>query len=382
MAQGNIIQGQASGKLGDTVLMVRNGTQVSRVYTTSGARSGESASLAARLQRVRFGSASNEWQLYRFICTRMFRKGRTTNQSDYNYFVKRNVDNLPYFTKLENADGVVCMMPGQFSEGNLGRIELLSDYWLGGTGNHNHVGLSDTINPMGMDIEWTATLGALKDRLKTTYVNARKVTYLLVITSETVITEGGESFSSQFFQHHPVVVDLYSESVAGENAQTIKAFFASKIQDTNLKGIINSQTTNFCTSTTSFLLTGTSEAEDKQLDELGVLMFATNDLVSDCYTTILPPSSVSITKGVYAVWGGYRTDNALQVACDSYGFQSGVMRDEVASSSASSDTQIAAYSAKLRSFAPEAAKAFEKELAALGDSKTKVVRKAAESSEE
>lgn len=375
MAQGNIIQGQASGKLGDTVLMVRNGTQVSRVYTTSGARSGESASLAARLQRVRFGSASNQWQLYRYICTRMFRKGRGTNQSDYNYFVKRNVDNLPYFTKLENADGVCCMMPGQFSEGNLGRIELLSRY-LGGSGDNRATAqISDTINPMGTTINWTATVGTLKDRLKMVYANARKVTYLIVSTSETTISETSEVFVSQFFQHHPVVVDLYKETTAGENNQTIKEFFASKVADPTISAVINTQAAGFCSSGTSFSIKSDTADHDAVIDALGLLLFASNDLVSDCYTTIVPASSVSITRGVYTVWGGYRTDNALQIACDSYGYQSGVMRDEVAAVNDAQSAQTAAYTAKLAAFDPEAAAAYVEELKAMPAGQYKVVRK-------
>lgn len=382
MAQGNIIQGQASGKLGDTVLMVRNGTQVSRVYTTSGARSGDAASFAARLQRVRFGSASNEWQLYKFICTRMFRKGRNTNQSDYNYFVKRNVDNLPYFTKLENADGVCCMMPGQFSEGNLGRIELLSSYWSGGSVDVAHLGVSDTINPMGVTVSWPDTVAVLKARLKLVYTNARKVTYLIVTTSETIITEGGEAFTSQFFQHHPIVVDLYSESTPGENQMTIKEYFASKIQDPMLVTLINGQSTHFAVSNQSFHVVSSTEESAKLVNSMGVLIFATNDLVSDCYTTILPATSVNLTRGVYSIWAGYRTANALQVACDSYGFQSGVMRDEVASYNGSDTELINAYTAKLRAFMPDQIESFDKDLKALGDTKIKAVRTNVTSSED
>lgn len=381
MAQGNIIQGQASGKLGDTVLMVRNGTQVSRVYTTSGARSGDAASLASRLQRVRFGSASNQWQLYRYICTRMFRKGRNTNQSDYNYFVKRNIDNLPYFTKLENADGVCCMMPGQFSEGNLGRIELTSLYYTNTSTSRAGTSIIDTINPMGRQISWSSTIGALKAALKTVYVNARKITYLFVQTSEISLSESGASFLSQFFQHYPVVLDLFAESTQGENAMTITAFFASKISEPNLKALFSDQTGNFCGEVSTLILTSHSEAQDSIINALGCIVFASNDLVSDCYTTIIPPANVNTLRGVYSVWGGYRTANALQVACDSYGFQSGVMRDEVASDGGNPDAQINAYSAKLMALDEDAHKDFVDQLKRMGADHTRVVRTVADNAE-
>lgn len=347
MAQGNIIQGQASGKLGDTVLMVRNGTQVSRVYTTSGARSGDAASLAARLQRVRFGAASNQWQLYRYICTRMFRKGRATAQSDYNYFVKRNVEFLPYFTKIENADGVCCMMPGQFSEGTSGRIELLSFFGTHAGTDLSYTFVQDTINPMPRTVNWSATVSTLKDILKTVYPNARKVTYLLVSTSTTTITEASESFVSQFFQHHPVIVDMYAESVQGENDMTITEFFASRINDENIKALLSAQEGLFARSSRSIEIGAQNEAQNAIVEALGILIFASNDLVSDCYTTILPPDSLHQTRGVYAVWHQYRTDNALQVACDSYGYQTGVMRDTVASSRVASSEAVMSYAQKL-----------------------------------
>lgn len=311
----------------------------------------------------------------------MFRKGRTTNQSDYNYFVKRNVDNLPYFTKLENADGVCCMMPGQFSEGNLGRIELLSTYGTQTSTERAFCAIADTINPMGAQITWTATLGTLKDALKGVYSNARKVTYLIVSTSETQISEGAEVFVSQFFQHYPVILDLYAEQTPGENQQTIKEYFAARIADSTISTIVSAQTSNFCSLKQSFVLTATTEAQDSNIDQFGLLMFAMNDLVSDCYTTILPAGSVSTVRGVYSVWGGYRTDNALQVACDSYGFQSGVMRDEVATSSGEAAEQAHTYAARLKAVDPDAATQFIKEVSELGTSRAKVVRAVQEPAE-
>lgn len=122
MAKGNMLQGQATGKVGDIVFMVRNGQQVARVYTSAGGRSGDQASIAVRRQRVRFGAASNQYLLYRNIVRGMYRTGKSTKQSDYNFFVRENVDLLPYLTREENAAGVKCAMPGTFSRGTLGNI--------------------------------------------------------------------------------------------------------------------------------------------------------------------------------------------------------------------------------------------------------------------
>lgn len=308
----------------------------------------------------------------------MFRKGRSTNQSDYNYFVKRNIDSLPYFTKLENADGVCCMMPGQFSEGTLGRIELVSTYNAPTESSRAAATLVDTINPSGELVGWSATVATLKAHLKKVYINARKVTFLLVKTSETNITESGEVFVSQFFQHFPVVIDLYAQSVPGEDEMTVKAFFASKVSDPSLKQVFSDQSGNITTLLSSFVLESPSADLDTTVLSTGVLLFASNDLVSDCYTTIIPAASVNIVTGVYSVWGGYRSANALQVACDSYGYQTGVMRDEVASVDNTTEEQVTSYAARLRKFAPAELKAFEKELPSEISTAARIVRKSEE----
>lgn len=362
MAQGNIIQGQASGKLGDTVLMVRNGTQVSRVYTTSGARSGEAASEAARMQRVRFGAASNQWQLYRYICTRMFRKGRKTNQSDYNYFVRRNVGLLPYLTKLENADGVACVQPGQFSEGTLGRIELVQSYSPNTEVQKYFFQLIDTLNPSQLYVLWSANILQLKRALAERYPNARKLTYLFMLTSTIQLEEGSEVFNSQSITYEKVVVDLYSEIEPGENELTCSAFFAKQIKNETLADVFSAATDACLGRTITFSISTENAAGKTILSNTAALIFATNDLVNDCYSTVLPETGVPLTNGAYTVWAGYRTEDALQVAADSYGYQSGVLRDDIASSNATGTEAMHAYVSRLKKAAPELAADYEEAL--------------------
>lgn len=380
MAQGNIIQGQASGKLGDTVLMVRNGTQVSRVYTTSGARSGEAASEAARMQRVRFGAASNQWQLYRYICTRMFRKGRKTNQSDYNYFVKRNVGLLPYLTKLENADGVACIQPGQFSEGTLGRIELVQTYKAGTGSNESFMSLVDTLNPSQVNVQWSSNVVSLKRALAAQYPNARKVTYLFMLTSTIQLEEGSEVFKSQAITYEKVVVDLYSEIEPGENQLTLPAFFAKQIKNESLAAVFTAATGTCLGLTVVFNISSATETGKTALANTAALIFATNDLVNDCYSTVLPETGVPLTLGAYTVWAGYRTEDALQVAADSYGYQSGVLRDDIASSNATGVEAMRAYVSRLKKAAPELAADFEEALKSENGVQIKPSRSVASSS--
>lgn len=381
MSKGNIIQGQASGKLGDTVLMVRNGQQLARVYTKAGARSGSDASEAARIQRVKFGASSNQWSLYKYVCTRMFRKGRKSNQSDYNYFVKKNSTLLPYLTKAENADGVHVLMPGQFSEGNLGRIELVHSSKPSATGSNPLVSVSDLNSTSTSQVHTQASLSALKASLAGRFPNARKVTYLLSIPSEVQIEEEGVSFVSQYITHNTVIIDLYNEIEPGENSVKVNAYFANHVSDMKLKAAFSAQGSHIFLNSHFLLQMFADEGVDANfVANLGILVFATNDIASDCYTSILQDTSIPSTVGAYALWAGYRTQSSLRVAADSYGYQSGVMRDDIAAVGDDLSTQMVQYIAKIRAIDPEMAASLEKELNA-GNTAARTVRKVVAPSE-
>lgn len=384
MSKGNILQGQASGKLGDTVLMVRNGKQIARVYTTAGARTGDAASEAARLQRVKFGSASNQWSLYKYICTRMYRKGKKTTQSDYNYFVKRNNYLLPYITKAENADGVHMLQPGQFSEGSLGRIELVHAFRPEAAEASPMLFIADTQAVNFDNVGWQSTLSALKASLRVTYPNARKVTYLFCATSDLNLTEEAVSFVSQQVANYPVIIDLYNEITPGENSVKINEYFAPKIGDANISTIIQNQGTNrsFCYKNMPIRIYKVGDDDAQYLSRLGLLLFATNDNASDCYSTVLPESGVDPVNGVYATWAAYRSKESLQLAADSYGYQTGVMRDVVASAGNDLEEAAASYANVLRSVDSESAAEFVESIKAAGGAKARVIRSVVESKED
>lgn len=378
MARGNLIQGQGSGKVGDIVLMVRQGQQVSRVYTTSGARTGKEASEASRIQRVKFGSASNQWSLYRYVCSRMYRKGKSSKQSDYNYFVKRNAPLLPYLSKEENVAGVHVLQPGVFSEGTLGRIELVNYYNpLFSEGNYAFQAFDSGVN-LPLIVNWASTLTQLKSALRAVYSSARKVTYLFSFATELSLEGGASTFVSQQVQHFPVIIDLYDEITQGENEQLINAYFASKISDVTLSSIVELQTGTIASGFIVLALIPGSEVELSSLGRLSVLIFATDDNASDCYTTILPEDGINPTAGAYSDWAAYRTTNALRLAADSYGYQSGVMRDDIASAGNEINIQVQAYAARLGQIDSKASAAFLKSVGSVEQATAKEVVKTAE----
>ena len=378
MARGNLLQGQGSGKVGDVVFMVRQGQQVSRVYTESGARSGKQASEASRIQRVKFGSASNQWLLYRYVSTRMYRRGRSTRQSDYNYFVKRNQPLFPYLTKEENASGVHVVQPGVFSEGNLGRIELAQYFNPEFISSQASLKLTDANASIPEAVYWSSGMLQFKESMQKAYPTARKVTFLFGITNELSISEGGASFSSQSIVHESVVVDLYNEITPGEISMNVSGYFSSQVKNKELKALFTSLSTDLAVNQTIFTIIPPAESAMPLLSRLAVLFFASDDNVNDCYTTTLLEDGVNPTAGAYADWAAYRTQGSLRQACDSYGYQSGVMRDTIASAGNDISAQVAAYAARLAKLDEKASVAYLKSVGDVSQVQAKVVRKSAE----
>lgn len=359
MAAGNIIQGQGTGKLGDVVLMVRNGVQVARVYTKAGARTGSAASEASRIQRVRFGAASNQWDLYKYVCTRMYRKGKSGNQSDYNYFVKRNQALLPYLTKRQNADGVHCLMPGLLSEGRLGRIEMV--YFYGNPTSEGAVTYAAFDSQAGKigNVKWSAKMSVLKAALRATYPAATKLTYLFSWAPNIFVEEEEIEFESQQVQHYPVHISLYEEAQRGEDDQTVAQYFAARFSG-EIATFIGGQTTdNITAENRVFRIVARTSDEIDIIRTWSVTLFASDDNASECYTTIVPVEGVSQTSGPYALYFTYRTTEALRLACESYGYQSGVLRDDIAKFGNDLQQQALAYAARLRSLGVDVVEAAE-----------------------
>lgn len=328
MAKGNMLQGQATGKVGDIVFMVRNGQQVARVYTSAGGRSGDQASIAVRRQRVRFGAASNQYLLYRNIVRGMYRTGKSTKQSDYNFFVRENVDLLPYLTKDENAAGVKCAMPGTFSRGTLGNI-IYSILMEGTAGSYDYkVSVAGLSAPT--ELTWGATVADLKTLLKAIYPNARKFTYSVSHILKTEVDLPSGTSYSHTFERGDVVFDLYEADPTIPDTSKIWQYFKA-YAPSFYSSVFSAdmEDDNFVSGATIFALDPSSAVDDDLLSHLLVMAFATNDQVGDCYTSTLSAFNVPDSDGGLSLYSTLRTDNHRQVAEDSYGYATGVMRTNI-----------------------------------------------------
>lgn len=328
MAKGNMLQGQATGKVGDIVFMVRNGQQVARVYTSAGGRSGDQASIAVRRQRVRFGAASNQYLLYRNIVRGMYRTGKSTKQSDYNFFVRENVDLLPYLTKEENAAGVKCAMPGTFARGTLGNLSFSINVSeaAGGVTNYTVVAAGIGINTT---ILYTSTVATLKNALKAAFPNARKVTYCLCAIFKTELDTPSGVVNSHSFERGDVVFDLYEADPIIPDTATVAEYFHQYAPSTVKDVLFLEMEGSFANANTLFSASGDDELMSAALNQLYCLVFATNDQVGDCYTTNLSALNVPDSDGGLSLYSTLRTDDHRQVAEDSYGYATGVMRTNI-----------------------------------------------------
>ena len=328
MAKGNMLQGQATGKVGDIVFMVRNGQQVARVYTSAGGRSGEQASIAVRRQRVRFGAASNQYLLYRNVVRGMFRTGKSTKQSDYNFFVRENVDLLPYLTREENAAGVKCAMPGTFSRGTLGNLSTSLNIG-DGDGGTTEYKIKASGQAITTELNWSATVSALKTALKAAFPNARKVTYAVMwITKSELDTPSGPVYSHSF-ERGDVVFDLYEADPTIPDTASIQDYFKAYGPASIASEFFALASGVMISGDELFVLSSNVEKFTELFNNLYVIVFATNDQVGDCYTSSLSAINVPDSDGGLSLYDTLRTANHRQVAEDSYGYATGVMRTNI-----------------------------------------------------
>ena len=328
MAKGNMLQGQATGKVGDIVFMVRNGQQISRVYTSAGGRSGDQASIAVRRQRVRFGAASNQYLLYRNIVRGMYRTGKSTKQSDYNFFVRENVDLLPYLTKEENAAGVKCAMPGTFSRGTLGSLNLTLKQSLDDDTDDMLLSLRAPYQFVG-GITSNDTVGELKAALKVAFPNARKVSFAFCFVLKQELTLPSGSQWTHTFDRQDIVFDLYEEDPNIADTDPVNAYIAYYCSNSYIGNIAVAGNISFLEDFDLISFRGVGGNQKDALTNLYLLAFATNDQVGDCYTTTLDSIDVLNSDGGLDLYDSLRTDNHKQVAEDSYGYATGVMRTNI-----------------------------------------------------
>lgn len=330
MAKGNMLLGQASKKLGSVVFYKRNGQQVSRVWTDSGARSGSDASYPARVQRVRFGAAANEWKSFGYISTRMFKSGKKVTESDYNYFTKKNWQYLPYLTKRQNELGITMPIPGQYSQGNYGDLRLSIDF-------REDESIGKEIYNVSIDgyyCDDVVTIGStVKDAIniyKNLFPFSDKVIIALGIIYGRTIKDGKGAYVNGAVIWKTVTFNLNSTDETYLN-NTIASHITKEINDSNIsESIISRLESPFILDERICQIEVDWDPEEGSSFKVMPLIFVTNETANDCYSTMLLPGNFSIDNPALAFWYAYRTQNAFDAACSSYGYSQGVMQTRAA----------------------------------------------------
>lgn len=330
MAKGNMLLGQASKKLGSVVFYKRNGQQVSRVWTNSGARSGSDASYPARVQRVRFGAAANEWKSFGYISTRMFKSGKKVTESDYNYFTKKNWQYLPYLTKRQNELGITMPIPGQYSQGNYGDLRLSIDYKEDEKNERDEYKIAIDGYHYNDILTWGFTVKDAVAAYKSLFPFADKVIIALGIIYGKTIIDGKGAYVNGAVAWKPVIFNLNSTDETYLNKTIIK-HFDDEIGDRIISDeLLNSAESIFMDASYVCEISVTHPAEEASAFKLIPLVFVTNDTANDCYSTMILPGNFSVENPAFVFWRMYRTQNAFDAACASYGYTQGVMQTRVA----------------------------------------------------
>lgn len=120
MATGNPFMGKVRGKLGDTVLQVLKGQQVEKAYNPHPANPRSAGQMA---QRVKLGAAVGFYKRNKRFFKFAFKKKKL--ESDYNAFIRENLNIAPYMTKEDIVSNNLCPAPYVMTRGDLPQVEVL-----------------------------------------------------------------------------------------------------------------------------------------------------------------------------------------------------------------------------------------------------------------
>ena len=127
MARGALFFNKARGKVGNVVLSVMGGQQISRAYNESNSNKGDNATELQREQRVKLGNLINVYRLLKKSELLAFAT-KDQKMSDYNAFIQANLSNNKIaLTRDEFQQGFTLIGDYIVSKGGLGSIFVKTD---------------------------------------------------------------------------------------------------------------------------------------------------------------------------------------------------------------------------------------------------------------
>lgn len=119
MSKGNMLLGQARGKMGSIVFFVRDGIQQQRPHNPEPKNP---RTISQMFQRVKLAAVVGFYK--RQAAFFRFALKKKAKESYYNAFVRYNLNISPYFTKEQAASGISCPAPYIIADGNMPRINV------------------------------------------------------------------------------------------------------------------------------------------------------------------------------------------------------------------------------------------------------------------
>lgn len=297
MAKGNMLQGQARGKVGDLVFSVLKGQQVSKVYNAKPSNPKTTSQMA---QRVKLGAAVGFYKRNKPFFKFAFKKKAT--ESDYNAFIRNNINIAPYLSKEDVVSNNLCPAPYIMTQGDLPEIPIMS------TSQNTYDGVKVCRTTFGIDSEAdTLTFGIIREQFGLNYGD------MLTVYGVASAVTGQPQFS-------PVITNLgsicyaqvvFSAELENEDATDIGNW--SKLSNVHsVEWDTGEMTVHFTTpliqeySATDHLVFGACAVASRKVAGSG-LEVSTSRIVLD-------------QNGSFA-YAKYRDEASLQKAMDSYGRQ-------------------------------------------------------------
>ena len=260
----------------------------------------------------------------------MFKSGKKVTESDYNYFTKKNWQYLPYLTKRQNELGITMPIPGQYSQGNYGDLRLSIDYKEDGPNERDEYKVAIDGYNYNDTITWGFTVKDAVTAYKSLFPFADKVIIALGIIYGKTIIDGKGAYVNGAVVWKPVIFNLNSTDDTYLN-KTILKHFNDEIGDTKISGGIESSAESVFMDETYVLSISVNHlSEQASPFKLLPLVCVTNETANDCYSTMILPGNFSVENPAFVFWRMYRTQNAFDAACSSYGYSQGVMQTRAA----------------------------------------------------
>ena len=295
MSKDNMFLGYARGKVGSVVFSRLKGQQIARAHN---AHPANPKSRPQMVQRMKLGTAV---AYYKLAVGKFFKfafEDKKTVSSDYNEFVKRNVELVPYVTRENRRSGAMPVAPLVMSSGSLAPIRVTNTVVVPTSGSYANNALIQLQNVAtefaGIDPGEYTDVGELSQGIIDQNPNVFQNGDLLTLVSfrQSDPDEGILEFAYEQFK-------LDVTSTAALSTLTSGAIL-------NLEGTPSGLYANF----------GRFSSTVSTSEQFGLAIIVTRNVEGKIYAS---DSEIALNTAASTAYSSYRTEATQIAATDSYG---------------------------------------------------------------